>query len=543
MGLSPYTGCMMNKRHLHILLVSLVFLTYCFTLGIGVPASTASTNSLRDISSSYAREQIRTLQSAGIVSGDENGYFHPESPVTRAEFVSMLDRTLGIKPVASNVPSFSDVPKSSWAYGYVQAAASLNMANGTSPTTFSPNRTISRQEAATFLVRALGLKLSSTANPSVKDANAISSWARSSVNAAMKKHWLVGYQGYFRPAAALSREETAVILKRILDELNAQTVSAKPLVSLGWQYQSTTQEFIAQAQKSGVNTLSPRWYFLQKDGSLSDYSDAAFVKWAQKNGKEVWPLFGNQFDPATTHALLSDKSKRTAVIQKLISFVDKYQLDGINVDFEGFNPEDRDNFTVFIKELAAALDAKGAVLSVDVPPDTGTDWSEPFDYTKLATYADFLVLMAYEEHWAGATKAGSVASLPWFENVIKGVLDDIPAQKLIVGMPLYTRDWYQSSGQLKSTDISIPESYQLITQYKATTKWDSSIGQYHSTFKKQGVSHSIWLEESRSLGLKAQTSLNWQIGGLAYWYVGSESTDVWTSIANSISLKQARQKM
>ncbi|MEC2127606.1 S-layer homology domain-containing protein [Brevibacillus centrosporus] len=533
----------MKKQHIHMSLLTIVLLTFCFTMGVSAPASTAASSSLRDISSSYAKEQIASLQKAGILSGDENGYFHPDHPVTRAEFVSMLDRTLGVKPVSSSVASFGDVPKSSWAYGYIQAAVSLNMASGTSANTFSPNRTISRQEAATFLTRALGLKLASTAAPSVKDANAISSWARSSVSAAMNKKWLVGYQGYFRPTAAMSREETAVLLKRVLDELNAQTVSAKPLVSLGWQYQSTTQEFIAQVQKSGVSTLSPRWYFLQKDGSVSDFSDAALVHWAQKNGKEVWALFGNQFDPATTHTVLSDKTKRTAVVQKLSAFVDKYQLDGINVDFEGFNPADRDNFTAFVKELAAALHAKGAVVSVDIPPDTDTDWSEPFDYAKLASYADYLVLMAYEEHWVGATEAGSVASLPWFESVIKGVLDDVPAQKLIVGMPLYTRDWYQSGGKLQSTDISIPQSYQLLSQYKASTKWDSSIGQYRSTFKKQGVSHSIWLEESRSLGLKAQSSLTWQIGGLAYWYIGSESTDVWTSIANSISLTQARQKM
>ncbi|MFD2371665.1 glycosyl hydrolase family 18 protein [Brevibacillus sp. GCM10020057] len=533
----------MKKQHIHIWLVSIVLLTYCFTLGVGVPSSTASSGSLRDISDSYAHEQIRSLQEAGIISGDENGYFHPANSVTRAEFVAMLARTLGIKPVSGTVPSFADVPKSSWAYGYIQAAVSLNLASGTSATTFSPSRTISRQEAAAFLARALGLSLSSSPTLSVNDASAISGWARPSVSAVMKKQWLVGYQGSFRPTSPLSREETAVILKRILDELGAQAVSAKPLVSLGWQYQSTTQEFIAQVQKAGINTLSPRWYFLQKDGTVSDNSDASLVHWAQQNGKEVWPLFGNRFDPAATHTMLSDKAKRTAVIGKIGAFIDEYHLDGINVDFEGFNPGDRDNFTAFIKELAAALHAKNASLSVDVPPDTGTDWSEPFDYAKLAAYADYLVVMAYEEHWVGSSQAGSVASLPWFADVIKGVLDDVPAQKLIVGMPLYTRDWYQSGGKLVSTDISIPQSYQLISQYKATTKWDTATQQYRSTYKKQGATHTMWLEESRSLGLKAQVSLNSQIGGLAYWYIGSESTDVWTSIANSVALKQARSKM
>ncbi|WP_244873438.1 S-layer homology domain-containing protein [Brevibacillus reuszeri] len=534
---------MMNKQRIHIWFVSLVFLMYSLTLAIGVPASTASTNSLRDIGNSYAQKQIRSLHEAGVIAGDENGYFHPTSPVTRAEFVTMLSRTVGIKPVSGTIVSYTDVPKSSWAYGYVQAAAALNIANGIGPTTFAPKRTISREEAAAFLVRALEQNASTTTNLNVKDAKMVSSWARNSVSKAMQNNWLVGYQGYFRPSAPLSRQETAVILQRILDDLNAQTAASRPLVSLGWQYQSTTEEFIAQVKKSSVNTLSPRWYFLQKDGTVSDFSDVSLVNWAHDNGKQVWALFGNKFDSAATHAALSDAGKRKAIVQKLSGFIDKYQLDGINVDFEGFAPGDRNNFTLFIQELATALHAKGAVLSVDIPPDSGTDWSEPYDFTELAKYADYLVLMAYEEHWVGGTKSGSVASLPWIKKIISDLLDEMPAKKLIVGLPLYTRDWYQSGKQLQSVDLSIPESYQLISQYKASSTWDDSIGQYRSTYKKQGVTHSIWLEESRSMGLKVQASLQWDIGGLAYWYVGSESTDMWTAIANSITLKQARARL
>lgn len=309
----------MKKQNIHIWLVSLAFLVYGLSFAMGVPSSTASTKNLKDIANSYAKEQIRSLHAAGVIAGDENGYFHPTRPVTRAEFVAMLTRTLGIKPVASNVAAYSDVPKNSWAYGYVQAAAGLNIANGIGPTTFAPKRTISREEAAAFLVRALETSISPSYQLPVKDANAISSWARPSVSHAMQKKWLVGYNGYFRPTQALSREETAVILHRIQENLKKQNIKAKPLVSLGWQYQSTTEEFIAQVKKSGVNTLSPRWYFLQKDGTISDFTDASLVHWAHANGKQVWPLFGNKFDPAATHAMLSDPKKRKAAVQKLSS--------------------------------------------------------------------------------------------------------------------------------------------------------------------------------------------------------------------------------
>jgi len=536
-------GSMMKKQNLHMWSLSLLMLAYGLSLAIGVPASTASTLNLRDIANSYAVSQIRSLNDAGIISGDEHGYFHPTRLVTRAEFVAMLNRTIGIKPVASNTASYTDVPKSSWAYGDIQAAAALELVNGTSSRTFSPVRTITREEAAAMLVRALKEKSVTNASLSLKDVQAISTWALPSVRDAVHSGWLTGYNGYFRPKDALSREETAVILYRIHNLLKSHPVSAKPLVSLGWQYQTTTAEFINQVKNSSVNTLSPRWFFLQKDGSISDTTDASLVTWAKKNGKQVWPLFGNRFDSATTHAVLTDPAKRKALVQTLTGYVQKYQLDGVNVDFESFSPSDRDFFTLFIKELTAALHQKGAVVSVDVPPDTGSDWSDPFDYGKLAEYADYIVLMAYEEHWVGSQMAGSVASLPWFKNTIANLLDEVPSERLIVGMPLYTRDWYKAQGGMQSTDLSIPDSYGLLSRYGGSTKWDANLGQYVSYYNKGGVTHTIWLEESRSLGLKAKASLEYHVGGFAYWYIGSESPDVWSAINNSILLKQTRKRL
>jgi len=533
----------MKKQKLHMWMMSLMMLTYGLTLAIGVPASTASTLNLRDISNSYAVSQIRTLNTAGIISGDENGYFHPKQPVTRAEFVAMLNRTIGIKPVASNTASYTDVLKSTWAYGDIQAASALELVNGTSSNTFSPARTITREEAATMLVRALKEKPATNASLSLKDVYAISTWALPSVRDAVSSGWLAGYNGYFRPKDALSREETAVILYRIYNLLKAQPVAAKSMVSLGWQYESTTAEFINQVKNSSVNTLSPRWFFLQRDGSITDQTDASLITWAKKNGKKVWPLFGNRFDSAATHAILSDPAKRKTVVQTMSGFVQKYQLDGINIDFESFLPSDRDNFTMFIKELATALHQKGAVVSVDVPPNTDSDWSDPYDYGKLAEYADYIILMAYEEHWVGSHEAGSVASLPWLKKTITRLLHDIAPERLIVGLPLYTRDWYYAQGGLQSTDLSLPTSYSLLSRYGGKSKWEETLGQYVSNYQKEGVTHTIWLEESRSLGLKVKASLDLQVGGFAYWYIGSESTDVWAAINNSILLKQTRKRL
>ena len=535
---------MMKKHTIHKPLTSLLLFACSLVLIFGLPISSATGYELRDIADSYASEHISSLYNAGIVSGDENGFFHPTRAVTRAEFVAMLNRTLGVETLQSSIAAYSDVPKSSWAYGEIQAASSLGMVNGTSSYAFSPKRSISREEAAAILVRALSSNSKGTSSASsLKDAHRISSWALPAVNEVIRRGWMTGYQGYFRPSDSLTREETAVIFQRIYTVLGQQKNTASKPISLGWQYQSTTQQFIQQVKNSNVSTLSPRWFFLQSDGSVSDSADASLVKWAHDNGKDVWPLFGNKFDSATTHAILSDDDKRWNMVQTIASYADKYDLDGINVDFEGFSAADRDYFTAFIRELEAALRESGAVVSVDVPPDTGTDWSDPFDYGKLADYADYLVVMAYDQHWSGAPTAGSVSTLPWMEGVVDELLEEIPARQLIVGLPFYTREWYTSSGQVKSNDLSLPASYQMIANYNGSIWWNGSLGQYVATYKKQGVKYTVWLEDARSLGLKTMSSLNRQVAGFAYWYVGSQSQDVWTAMNNSIALQNARKKL
>lgn len=533
---------MMKKQTIHKWFLSLFVFVSALGPVSAVSGSSANGYVLRDISGSYAAEQISALYEAGIVAGDENGYFHPARSVTRAEFVAMLNRTLGISPLPDSITAYSDVPPSSWAYGDIQAASALGLVNGTSSGAFSPKRSISREEAATILVRALADGIPAARGTlSLRDAGRISSWARSSVSYAVQKGWMTGYQGYFRPGDRLTREETAVLFQRIYTSLKERKVSAKQLVSLGWQYQSSTAEYIEQVKKSGVNTLSPRWYFLEADGSVSNNTDSSLVKWAHDNGKEVWPMFGNRFDAKTTHAVLADSEKRKEIVKTIARFVDRYELDGINIDFEAISASDRDAFTQFIRELNEALDRYGAVVSVDVPPDTGTDWSEPYDYEALADSADYLIVMAYDQHWSGGPKAGSVSSLSWMTGVVDDLLQDVPARKLVVGLPLYTREWYSANGQLKSNDLNLPAARGIVARYKGSLWWDQSLGQYVSTYYKKGVKYSVWLEDGRSLGLKTRTSLERNVAGFAYWYLGSESSDVWTAIDNAITLKQARE--
>jgi spore germination protein YaaH len=512
-------------------LLNLIVLTLCVVLM--APDATTQSQSFPDIANSYALPQIQKLSAKGIVVGDENGYFHPNKPVTRAEFVTMLNRALGILPLPASISAYQDVPKTSWAYPWVQAGVSVGIVHGASKQSFAPKRSITRQEAAALLVRALREKPQALPVSAWADRESASPWAVPYVEEAMARGLMTGHEGTFRPLSPLTREEVAVILDRILSPMDKQDASASPSIELGWQYQSTTSQYIESVKKSSVNTLSPRWYFLQPSGAISDHTDTSLVKWAHENGKKVWPLFGNRFDEELTHKLLADETSRRSLISQMVRFVDKYHLDGINLDFEDMYPHTRAHFTAFVDELAEALQECGAVLSVDVPPDLQTDWSKPYDFQALGKSADYLVVMLYEEHWKGSPKAGSISSLPWFAMHIERMKSYVPAEKIIAGMPFYTRDWYSAHGTLHSNDMRLPDAYQLIAKNGANLTWNPAAGQYTAAYRKNGTTHTMWLEDSRSLGLKAQAAMRSGVAGFAYWHIGGESPDVWRGLQNA----------
>lgn len=499
--------------------------------------SSATASPLHDISGSYAEEQIQSLYEKGIVLGDEKGLYHPEKAVTRAEFITMLDKTLGLSPLNSNLPAFRDVSQKHWSYPWVQAGVSLGLINGTSTKTFAPTRAITREEAATLLIRAFYGELpKSSSARKFDDQREISAWAAPYVQKAAELSIMNGFDGEFRPADPLTRQEIAVILERISEKLEKQPSNSSSALQIGWQYALSADAYIQTVKNSEVNVLSPRWYFLEKSGTLSDSTNQQLVQWAHSNNKKVWALVGNRFDPELTEQYLGTASARKSLVEQLVAKVKKYDLDGINIDFEGFKPDNRDQFTAFIKELGTALKKEQATLSVDVPPNSHTSWSDPFDFAQLGKYADYVVAMSYEEHWSGGPTAGSVASLPWYDDSLDTLLDDVPADKLIAGIPLFTRDWYKQNGKLQSEDLTLPQSYQAISGSVAKLTWTPAVGQYTISYTKNGLTHQIWMEDSRSLALKYLNARQMGLPGAAYWYVGSESSDVWTSIENAEKL-------
>jgi len=503
-------------------------------------ASAVEALPFNDISDSYAKDEIIFLHENGIINGTTKTTFSPADHMTRAEFITMVDRLLKLEPVTGPVNSFKDVTPNQWYYGWIQAAVQLELASGTSATTFSPDAAVTRQEAAVWIARAFkqssGQALSATA---FKDTNDIAQWANTAVSALQRQGLMKGDDfGRFRPADAIKRQEAAVLIARVLQQESWAAELDKKVeerIVLGWQYGQTTAAYEKNILNSNVNTLSPRWYFVDGAGKVSDNTDTSLIAWAKANGKKVWAMVGNRFDQEATHQMLSNSEKRNAVIDQLAAKVSKYSLDGLNIDFENVAPKDKANLTLFIADLAKKLDEAGAALSVDVSPDLGTDWTEALDYKALGEHADYIVMMGYDEHYGGSINAGSVASLPFVHNAITKLLKAVPSEKVILAMPLYSRDWtLLSNGKSAgSTELRLHEQNAMIASHSLKPIWNKSVGQYVASYTKQSKKHTIWLEDGRSLIAKYKVVAEQDLAGIAYWHIGGDSPDIWTSMRNA----------
>ncbi len=289
----------------------------------------------------------------------------------------------------------------------------------------------------------------------------------------------------------------------------------------------------------GVNVLSPTWFeMIDSKGNVRSKADMEYVNWAHNRNKEVWALLSNGFDADRTTVALGTYENRSRIIAQMLEYASMYQLDGINIDFESVHTSDGPNVVQFIRELKPLATQRDLVLSMDVTPKSNSElWSKFLDRRALAPSLDYMMLMAYDEHWASSPKSGSVASLPWVENAVQRVLqeDEVPADKLILGVPLYTRVWteQQQNGKTKvsSRALGMQRVANLIEQKKLKPVYDQTTGQNYVEYKENGTTQKIWIEDETSLKARVQLANKLGLAGIASWTRGLGDDRAWDTLA------------
>lgn len=293
----------------------------------------------------------------------------------------------------------------------------------------------------------------------------------------------------------------------------------------------------------GVNVVSPTWFELvDNTGKIKGKATHEYIEWAHSRGYQVWALFSNGFEPEQTSEVLASAEKRFFMIQQLIAFAQLYQLEGINIDFENVYTEDKANLVQFVKELTPIMHEQGLVVSIDVTPKSSSEmWSLFLDREALGKIVDYMIVMAYDEHWAASPKSGSVASLPWVENSISRIIeeDGVPPEKLILAMPLYTRLWSetkQEDGSLKvsSKAIGMKRSDEIIAEQSLEKVVDDASGQHYIEYVEEGVTQRIWLEDELSITGRVNLVHQYNLAGVATWARSFQKPSIWPVIQKSL---------
>lgn len=288
------------------------------------------------------------------------------------------------------------------------------------------------------------------------------------------------------------------------------------------------------ADGSGVgNVIMPTWFDLNVDGIVLNQSDMAYVLGAQEAGWQVWGLYANHFSPAWTSEMLRSAALTDRTIAHVVAYAVAFGLDGINIDFENMYLKDQDLFSAYVEKLSDALRRVGKWVSVDVTVPEGSDqWSKVYDRTALSGAVDYMFLMAYDEHWASSPKAGSVASRDWVVKGIEKSLALIPREKLILGMPLYSRVWEEAgaSKKVSSSTLSYLRTSDWLRENKLTPVYDPKTGQNIVEYQAGTSKFKAWLEDETSLRMRLDLMERYHLPGLGFWSVDFANEEVWEII-------------
>jgi len=296
----------------------------------------------------------------------------------------------------------------------------------------------------------------------------------------------------------------------------------------------------------GVNVVSPTWFELADDkGTIKGKADSAYVKWAHQQGMQIWALFSNDFEPDRTTKALASVETRFFMIQQLIAFAEVYGLQGINIDFENVHTSDKANFVQFVRELTPLLHEQGLVVSIDVTPKSNSEmWSLFLDRAALGRIVDYMMVMAYDEHWASSPKSGSVASLPWTESSLVRIMneDGVPPSKLILSMPLYTRIWTEKKGvdgkiAVTSKAVGMEQVKELISAKKLKPVLDAAAGQHYVEYKEGGALNRIWIEDDVSMKARVVLVRKYNLAGAATWQRSFQTASIWETIDKAIKIR------
>lgn len=330
-------------------------------------------------------------------------------------------------------------------------------------------------------------------------------------------------------------------------------------ICLGWhqmEYVAGNDTFNSVTSDAGhLNVISPTWFKLTDNyGGISSLASKLYVNKAHNQGLQVWGLISDfNYDENGSYyvnQVVKVTSSRRKLIENIMNEAIECGMDGINVDFEMVRFASAEGYVQFIRELAIECEKENLVLSVDMY--SPTESNQYYDRESVGEVADYLIIMGYDEHWAGCGQAGSVASLPFVAKGIENTLSQVDASRVINAIPFYTRVWYEEPIEnapdgavivedpvngdyaLSSKAVGMGAAKELLEDNGASIVWLDEQGQYYGEYYIEGRLARIWLEDKESLTAKLNVMEQNKLAGVACWKLGLESDEAWEAIGEYV---------
>lgn len=508
-------------------------------LGVGK----RSREQFSDIGSQYPyRQELETVTGMGIVNGYSDGTFRPDANATRAEAAVMLVRLLR-QYGGSPATQLSELAAEYAGYGADDRAMSL--ARG------CEREDIVYRRAVQQIVRQKGGTVSQTmSQPKVISIENTGSLAQIEMQYDAV-YTLSNADGETWQQIHLATR-TVFLSQREGDWTVYRTdmhFSSKTPINLTWEVFQNPPDRAPE----GVTVLSPAWFEMDTGGIypvattiynrdgyqiwLSDNATQAYLDFARQNGYRLWPMYRSDFTLETAQRFFSDEAAQQAAIELLIDRALAYRLDGINFDFEYMYVANRDDYTAHVRAVSLAMRELGAMTSVDVNryDKTGGNWSLCFNRDALSRNVDYMILMAYDQNGTWSTAPGPVAGLQWVEDSVRSLLREVPAERMILGVPFYNRLWEVKNGKVtKTSAISMARANELAEQNHATFTYRAEDGQDVAEWRADGAAYSIWMENAASIRRKVALVKKYGLSGVGSWRRGFETPDVWTALQEEL---------
>lgn len=349
-----------------------------------------------------------------------------------------------------------------------------------------------------------------------------------------------GYIGYVRnkQISAVSQE---MLNEPEFSEPVYTNIAKDYTINLSW-HQVTNKDaneniYRVLANTKGLTAVSPTWFFLSdNDGNIESLASQDYVNYCHQNNVEVWGLVEDitYKDSILDYEIFSKTTSRQRLVNNLIAQAIQHGLDGLNLDMEFINEDSARGYVEFIRELSVMCRLNGIILSVDnYVPEA---YNKFYNRAEQGVFADYVIIMGYDETPRNSDTAGSVASLGFVERGIQNTLEEVPKEKVINAVPFYTRFWRtDENGEVTSEALGMDSAGQKAVNNSVEPVWDETTGQYYIELEYEGSIYQMWMEEERSIEEKLKLVKQYELAGVASWRLGYERAGIWDIILRYVN--------